>query len=148
MLLLSRRHSFDEQRAPHHKGLLRLKLFGPELKNNTVRNAWRQCGEEWQQQSEINSMFGAAVDSLQGGATNALPVSLVAPRVFRKHSPTSARQSSNSVVGGLVQMGIEGQESVNGSGRCCCITGIDDSSGYRCCICMGSAARALQSHHG
>ncbi|EIT1842153.1 tape measure protein, partial [Salmonella enterica] len=28
--------------------------------------------EEWQQQSEINSMLGAAVDSLQGGATNAI----------------------------------------------------------------------------
>ncbi|EHL37199.1 hypothetical protein, partial [Salmonella enterica] len=28
--------------------------------------------EEWQQQSEINNMLGAAIDSLQGGATNAI----------------------------------------------------------------------------
>lgn len=28
--------------------------------------------EEWQQQSEINNMLGASIDSLQGGATNAI----------------------------------------------------------------------------
>ncbi|EBU5882527.1 tape measure protein, partial [Salmonella enterica] len=28
--------------------------------------------EEWQQQSEINNMLGSAIDSLQGGATNAI----------------------------------------------------------------------------
>lgn len=50
--------------------------------------------EEWQQQSEINNMLGAAIDSLQGAQPTRLLVLSTAPKACKNPSPTSARQSS------------------------------------------------------
>lgn len=63
--------------------------------------------EEWQQQSEINSMLGAAVDSLQGGATNALTGLISGTQSLQEAFANIGTTILNSVVGGLVQMGIE-----------------------------------------
>ncbi|MDL3398379.1 tape measure protein [Salmonella enterica] len=63
--------------------------------------------EEWQQQSEINSMLGAAVDSLQGGATNALTGLIGGTQSLQEAFANIGTTILNSVVGGLVQMGIE-----------------------------------------
>ncbi|EKM7675741.1 tape measure protein [Salmonella enterica] len=63
--------------------------------------------EEWQQQSEINSMLGAAVDSLQGGATNAITGLISGTQSLQEAFANIGTTILNSVVGSLVQMGIE-----------------------------------------
>ncbi|EBC1039810.1 tape measure protein [Salmonella enterica subsp. enterica serovar Enteritidis] len=63
--------------------------------------------EEWQQQSEINSMLGAAVDSLQGGATNAITGLINGTQSLQEAFANIGTTILNSVVGSLVQMEIE-----------------------------------------
>ncbi|STP66919.1 phage tape measure protein [Enterobacter hormaechei] len=63
--------------------------------------------EEWQQQSEINSMLGAAVDSLQGGATNAITGLINGTQSLQQSLANIGTTILNSVVGGFVQMGVE-----------------------------------------
>ncbi|HIF2613484.1 TPA: phage tail protein [Salmonella enterica] len=63
--------------------------------------------EEWQQQSEINNMLGAAVDSLQGGATNAITGLINGTQSLQESFANIGTTILNSVVGSLVQMGIE-----------------------------------------
>ncbi|WP_183054160.1 tape measure protein [Salmonella enterica] len=63
--------------------------------------------EEWQQQSEINSMLGSAVDSLQGGATNAITGLINGTQSLQEAFANIGTTILNSVVGSLVQMGIE-----------------------------------------
>lgn len=63
--------------------------------------------EEWQQQSEINSMLGAAIDSLQGGATNAITGLINGTQSLQESFANIGTTILNSVVGSLVQMGIE-----------------------------------------
>ncbi|ELF4899853.1 tape measure protein [Salmonella enterica] len=64
---------------------------------------WEEC----QQQSEINSMLGAAVDSLQGGATNAITGLINGTQSLQEAFANIGTTILNSVVGSLVQMGIE-----------------------------------------
>ncbi|WP_249039392.1 phage tail tape measure family protein [Enterobacter hormaechei] len=63
--------------------------------------------EEWQKQSEINSMLGAAVDSLQGGATNAITGLINGTQSLQQSLANIGTTILNSVVGGFVQMGVE-----------------------------------------
>lgn len=63
--------------------------------------------EEWQQQSELNSMLGAAVDSLQGGATNAITGLINGTQSLQESLANIGTTILNSVVGGFVQMGVE-----------------------------------------
>ncbi|HHY2873274.1 TPA: tape measure protein, partial [Enterobacter hormaechei subsp. oharae] len=63
--------------------------------------------EEWQQQSEINSVLGAAVDSLQGGATNAITGLINGTQSLQESLANIGTTILNSVVGGFVQMGVE-----------------------------------------
>lgn len=63
--------------------------------------------EEWQQQSQINSMIGAAVDSLQGGATSAITGLINGTQSLQESFANIGTTILNSVVGSLVQMGIE-----------------------------------------
>ncbi|EBS1125761.1 tape measure protein [Salmonella enterica subsp. enterica serovar Montevideo] len=63
--------------------------------------------EEWQQQSEINNMLGAAIDSLQGGATNAITGLINGTQSLQEAFANIGTTILNSVVGSLVQMGIE-----------------------------------------
>lgn len=67
--------------------------------------------EEWQQQSQINSMIGAAVDSLQGGATNAITGLINGTQSLRESFANIGTTILNSVVGSFVQMGIEWAKS-------------------------------------
>ncbi|EBH6430911.1 phage tail protein [Salmonella enterica] len=62
---------------------------------------------EWQQQSEINNMLGAAIDSLQGGATNAITGLINGTQSLQESFANIGTTILNSVVGSLVQMGIE-----------------------------------------
>ncbi|EAY5175080.1 phage tail protein [Salmonella enterica] len=63
--------------------------------------------EEWQQQSEINNMLGSAIDSLQGGATNAITGLINGTQSLQESFANIGTTILNSVVGSLVQMGIE-----------------------------------------
>ncbi|EAZ3238533.1 tape measure protein [Salmonella enterica subsp. enterica serovar Tennessee] len=63
--------------------------------------------EEWQQQSEINNMLGASIDSLQGGATNAITGLINGTQSLQESFANIGTTILNSVVGSLVQMGIE-----------------------------------------
>ncbi|MEP8486632.1 tape measure protein (plasmid) [Enterobacter asburiae] len=63
--------------------------------------------EEWQQQSELNSMLGAAVDSLQGGATNAITGLINGTQSLQQSLANIGTTILNSVVGSFVQMGVE-----------------------------------------
>ncbi|ENK3499001.1 phage tail protein [Salmonella enterica subsp. enterica serovar Cerro] len=63
--------------------------------------------EEWQQQSEINSMLGAAVDSLQGGATNAITGLINGTQSLQESFANIGTTILNSVVGSFVQMDVE-----------------------------------------
>ncbi|ELS4155366.1 phage tail protein [Salmonella enterica] len=63
--------------------------------------------EEWQQQSEINNMLGSAIDSLQGGATSAITGLINGTQSLQESFANIGTTILNSVVGGLVQMGIE-----------------------------------------
>ncbi|HAS0793971.1 tape measure protein [Enterobacter hormaechei] len=63
--------------------------------------------EEWQQQSEINNMLGAAIDSLQGGATSAITGLINGTQSLQESFANIGTTILNSVVGSLVQMGIE-----------------------------------------
>ncbi|MEI9880729.1 tape measure protein [Atlantibacter hermannii] len=67
--------------------------------------------EEWQQQSQINSMIGAAVDSLQGGATSAITGLINGTQSLRESFANIGTTILNSVVGSFVQMGIEWAKS-------------------------------------
>ncbi|EOD3914722.1 tape measure protein [Enterobacter hormaechei] len=67
--------------------------------------------EEWQQQSQINSMIGAAVDSLQGGATSAITGLINGTQSLRESFTNIGTTILNSVVGSFVQMGIEWAKS-------------------------------------
>ncbi|WP_338815866.1 tape measure protein [Enterobacter hormaechei] len=63
--------------------------------------------EEWQQQSEINNMLGAAIDSLQEGATSAITGLINGTQSLQESFANIGTTILNSVVGSLVQMGIE-----------------------------------------
>ncbi|EBY8736455.1 tape measure protein [Salmonella enterica subsp. enterica] len=63
--------------------------------------------EEWQQQSEINNMLGSAIDSLQEGATNAITGLINGTQSLQESFANIGTTILNSVVGSLVQMGIE-----------------------------------------
>lgn len=67
--------------------------------------------EEWQQQSQINSMIGAAVDSLQGGATSAITGLINGTQSLRESFANIGTTILNSVVGSFVQIGIEWAKS-------------------------------------
>lgn len=67
--------------------------------------------EEWQQQSQINNMIGAAVDSLQGGATSAITGLINGTQSLRESFANIGTTILNSVVGSFVQMGIEWAKS-------------------------------------
>ncbi|EOZ4934594.1 TPA: tape measure protein [Enterobacter hormaechei] len=63
--------------------------------------------EEWQQQSEINNMLGSAIDSLHGGATSAITGLINGTQSLQESFANIGTTILNSVVGSLVQMGIE-----------------------------------------
>ncbi|EEB2528107.1 phage tail protein [Salmonella enterica subsp. enterica serovar Kentucky] len=63
--------------------------------------------EEWQQQSEINNMLGAAIDSLQGGATNAITGLINGTQSLQESFANIGSTILNSVVSAIVDMGVQ-----------------------------------------
>ncbi|EOW2373248.1 phage tail length tape measure family protein [Cronobacter sakazakii] len=62
---------------------------------------------EWQQQSEINQLAASAIDSLQGGATNAITGLVNGTQNLQEAFANIGTTILGSVVGGLVEMGIQ-----------------------------------------
>ncbi|MDT8984945.1 tape measure protein [Salmonella enterica] len=60
--------------------------------------------EEWQQQSEINNMLGSAIDSLQGGATNAITGLINGTQSLQESFANIGSTILNSVVRALLQI--------------------------------------------
>ena len=67
--------------------------------------------EEWQQQSQINSMIGAAVDSLQGGATSAITGLINGTQSLQESFANIGTTILNSVVGSLCKWGLSGSRA-------------------------------------
>ncbi|EHH5603358.1 tape measure protein [Salmonella enterica subsp. enterica serovar Montevideo] len=63
--------------------------------------------EEWQQQSEINNMLGVAIDSLQGGATNAITGLINGTQSLQESFANIGSTILNSVVSAIVDMGVQ-----------------------------------------
>ncbi|EPT7034236.1 phage tail length tape measure family protein [Cronobacter malonaticus] len=63
--------------------------------------------QEWQQQSEINQLAASAIDSLQGGATNAITGLINGTQSLQEAFANIGTTILGSVVGGLVEMGIQ-----------------------------------------
>ncbi|EPC4299333.1 phage tail protein [Cronobacter sakazakii] len=63
--------------------------------------------QEWQQQSEINQLAASAIDSLQGGATNAITGLVNGTQNLQEAFANIGTTILGSVVGGLVEMGIQ-----------------------------------------
>lgn len=63
--------------------------------------------EEWQQQSEINQLSAAAIDSLQSGGTNAITGLINGTQSLQEAFANIGTTILGSVVSGLVQMGLE-----------------------------------------
>jgi hypothetical protein len=67
--------------------------------------------QEWQQQSDINQLAASAIDSLQGGATNAITGLINGTQNLQEAFANIGTTILGSVVGSLVQMGIEWAKS-------------------------------------
>ncbi|EGT4306803.1 hypothetical protein AUM89_18140 [Cronobacter sakazakii] len=63
--------------------------------------------DEWSQQSEINQLAASAIDSLQGGATNAITGLVNGTQNLQEAFANIGTTILGSVVGGLVEMGIQ-----------------------------------------
>ncbi|UYU30269.1 phage tail length tape measure family protein [Siccibacter colletis] len=63
--------------------------------------------QEWQQQSEINQLAASAIDSLQGGATNAITGLIGGTQSLQEAFANIGTTILSSVVGSLVEMGIQ-----------------------------------------
>lgn len=63
--------------------------------------------QEWQQQSEINQLAASAIDSLQGGATNAITGLINGTQSLQEAFANIGTTILSSVVGSLVEMGIQ-----------------------------------------
>ena len=63
--------------------------------------------QEWQQQSEINQLAASAIDSLQGGATNAITGLISGTQSLQEAFANIGTTILSSVVGSLVEMGIQ-----------------------------------------
>ncbi len=82
---------FEQQGVIAHDNALALKnAADTEYEQARIAAQW----EIFRNQSQANELLASSPKACKAERLMPLPVSLVAPRVFRKHSPTSARQSS------------------------------------------------------
>ena len=68
-----------------------------------INAAW----QIWQNQSQANQLLSGAIDSLQGGATNAITGLLSGTQSLSESFANIGTTILNSVVGGLVEMGLQ-----------------------------------------
>jgi tape measure domain-containing protein len=74
-----------------------------EYEQARIDAAWKI----WENQNETNQLMGSAIDSLQGGATNAITGLINGTQSLQESLANIGTTILNSVVSALVQMGIE-----------------------------------------
>lgn len=88
------------------------KIAEVEATRASIEEQYRQqrmaaMWQEWQQQSEINQLAASAIDSLQGGATNAITGLINGTQSLQEAFANIGTTILSSVVGSLVEMGIQ-----------------------------------------
>lgn len=112
--VLSADNQFQQQMASldAYAQLYPQKISEVEQTRAAIEEQYRQqrmaaMWQEWQQQSEINELAASAIDSLQGGATNAITGLVNGTQNLQEAFANIGTTILGSVVGGLVEMGIQ-----------------------------------------
>lgn len=112
--VLSADNQFQQQMASldAYAQLYPQKIAEVEQTRAAIEEQYRQqrmaaMWQEWQQQSEINQLAASAIDSLQGGATNAITGLVNGTQNLQEAFANIGTTILGSVVGGLVEMGIQ-----------------------------------------
>lgn len=84
-------------------GLALINAANTEYEQARIDAAWKI----WENQSQANQMLGDAIDSLQGGATNAITGLLNGTQSLAESFANIGTTILNSVVSGLVEMGLQ-----------------------------------------
>ncbi|MGL4000033.1 tape measure protein [Pantoea eucalypti] len=92
-----------EKGAITANGLALINAANTEYEQARIDAAWKI----WKNQSQANQMLGDAIDSLQGGATNAITGLLNGTQSLAESFANIGTTILNSVVSGLVEMGLQ-----------------------------------------
>ncbi|WP_336803625.1 tape measure protein [Erwinia aphidicola] len=92
-----------EKGAMTANGLALLNAQNTQYEQARIDAAW----QIWENQSRANQMLGDAIDSLQGGATNAITGLLNGTQSLAESFANIGTTILNSVVSGLVEMGLQ-----------------------------------------
>lgn len=92
-----------EKGALTANGLALLNAQNTQYEQERIDAAW----QIWENQSRANQMLGDAIDSLQGGATNAITGLLNGTQSLAESFANIGNTILNSVVSGLVEMGLQ-----------------------------------------
>lgn len=92
-----------EKGALTANGLALLNAQNTQYEQARIDAAW----QIWENQSRANQMLGDAIDSLQGGATNAITGLLNGTQSLAESFANIGTTILNSVVSGLVEMGLQ-----------------------------------------
>lgn len=84
-------------------GLALMNAQNTEYEQARIDAAWKI----WENQSQANQLLGSAIDSLQGGATNAITGLINGTQSLSESFANIGTTILNSVVSGLVEMGLQ-----------------------------------------
>ena len=84
-------------------GLALMNAQNAEYEQARIDAAWKI----WENQNQTNQLLGGAIDSLQGGATNAITGLINGTQSLQESLANIGTTILNSVVGGLVEMGLQ-----------------------------------------
>lgn len=84
-------------------GLALMNAQNTEYEQARIDAAWKI----WENQNQTNQLLGGAIDSLQGGATNAITGLIDGTQSLQESLANIGSTILSSVVGGLVEMGLQ-----------------------------------------
>lgn len=84
-------------------GLALMNAQNTEYEQARIDAAWKI----WENQNQTSQLLGGAIDSLQGGATNAITGLINGTQSLQESLANIGTTILNSVVGGLVEMGLQ-----------------------------------------
>lgn len=84
-------------------GLALMNAQNTDYEQARIDAAWKI----WENQNQTNQLLGGAIDSLQGGATNAITGLINGTQSLQESLANIGTTILNSVVGGLVEMGLQ-----------------------------------------
>ncbi|WP_455865394.1 tape measure protein [Pantoea agglomerans] len=95
---------FEENKTiTEQQGLALRNAASTEYEQARIDAAWKI----WENQNQTNQLLGGAIDSLQGGATNAITGLINGTQSLQESLANIGTTILNSVVGGLVEMGLQ-----------------------------------------